>query len=141
MIKKIAFAGPGRITKDPRRLPYVIGGALLVTSGYIHLRLWSSFGYRHIPTVGTLFVVQAIVGALLGLALIVAPRVWLGVLGAGFAAATIAGFVASLTYGVFGFRDYWSAPFAVTAFVVELLALAFTMTAVALTVARARTDI
>lgn len=137
-MKKLAFASPGRFSEDPRRLPYLVGGATLLVSGYIHLRLWSSFGYRHIPTVGTLFVLQAVIGLLLGLALLFKPRVWLAVLGGAFALATITGFVISLTRGIFGFRDYWSAPFAVTAFVIELAAVVMNLTAAGLTVQRTR---
>lgn len=137
-MKKIAFAGPGRFSDDPRRVPYLLGGTMLIASGYIHLRLWSSFGYRHIPTVGTLFLLQAGTGLLLGLALLITPRVWLAALGGVFAVTTIAGFVLSLTHGVFGFRDYWSASLAVTAFVIELVALALNFTAAVLTIQQTR---
>ena len=119
------FFGPRRLTKFTgwvATAAYVVGGLLLVCSAYIHIRLWKSDGYRHIPTIGPLFIVQSIVGMVIGVAVVVVRRVWIGVLGAGCAVTTMAGFLLSMAVGLFGFQDAWSAPFAKEAFLIEIMA-------------------
>ncbi len=99
----------------------LVGALAIATSSYLHFRLWDGFGYRNIPTVGKLFIVQVVVGAALALAVVVLRRVGCALAGAGFAAATAAGFLISVTHGLFGFRDTWAAPFASVAFVLEVV--------------------
>ena len=102
----------------------VFGGLLLGWSGYLHFHLWESLGYRHIPTIGTLFVLQAATGIMVALVVIVARRAWAALLGAGFSASTAVGLVISIDHGLFGFKESWAAPFARQSFVIELLAFA-----------------
>jgi plastocyanin len=99
---------------------FVVAGLLIIWSSYIHLHLWQSLGYRHIATIGPLFLLQSIGGFLLGLLILGARRVWAAVLGAGFAVSTMVGFLISVEYGLFGFNDTWSAPFAHEAFALEI---------------------
>ena len=101
-------------------LAFLIGGGLIVWSSYLHFHLWLDLGYRHIPTIGWLFLTQSIVGLLIGLTILVVRRVWAGVLGIGFAVATMLGFLISVNHGLFGFRDSGSAPFAHQALAIEL---------------------
>jgi hypothetical protein len=105
-------------TKAPG-LAFLIGGALIVWSSYIHFHLWQDLGYRHIPTIGWLFLTQSIGGVLIGLTTLVVRRVWAGVLGIGFALATMSGFLISVNHGLFGFKDSGSAPFAHQALAIE----------------------
>ena len=117
--------GPQRLTKAMRWVAttaYVVAGLLLVWSAFIHVHLWKSDGYRHIPTIGPLFVLQSIVGMLMGVAVVAVRRFWIAVLGAGFAASTLAGFLLSVGVGLFGFQDTWTAPFAQQAFFIEVAA-------------------
>ena len=102
---------------------FVLGGLLIIWSGLIHFHLWQAVGYRHIPTIGPLFLLQASVGVVLGLVVVVTRRVWAAALGVGFTLGTLIGFVVTVEHGLFGFRDGWSAPFAHQALVVELLAV------------------
>ncbi len=104
----------------PSVVAFVVGGALIIWSSYIHFHLWQDLGYRHIPTIGALFLVQSTVGVLVGLTVLVFRRVWAGLLGIGFALATLLGFLVTVTHGLFGFKDAWSAPFAHQAFAVEV---------------------
>jgi hypothetical protein len=99
---------------------YVVGGALMVWSSYIHFHLWQSGGYRQIATIGPLFLLQSIAGLILGLVVIGVRRVWAAVLGVGFAASTMIGFFISVEHGLFGFKDSASAPFAHLALIVEI---------------------
>ncbi|HUC04194.1 MAG TPA: hypothetical protein VL961_02270 [Acidimicrobiales bacterium] len=129
--------GPGRLER-PARLAataaYVLGALLVVWSAYIHFHLWDSVGYRTIPTVGALFVVQSVVGLVLGLGVAVVRRAWLALSGAGFVAGTLGGFLltVSLPKGLFGFKDSWSAPFARQAFGIEVAALVVLLVGAAL---------
>ena len=109
----------------------LVGGVLLVVSSVIHLHLWST-GYRHIPTIGPLFLLQGIVGIVLALLVGVTRRVWAALLGALFAASTIGGLLLSVEVGLFGFKDSLSAPDATLSLVVESAALVVLAAAVLL---------
>ncbi|MGH9103107.1 MAG: hypothetical protein ACRDYD_09045, partial [Acidimicrobiales bacterium] len=100
----------------------VTGAGLLAAVGAIHLHLWLA-GYRQLPTVGPLFLLDSIVCILLAAWIALRPW-WLAAgAGAGVAAATLAGFWWSVELGVFGFRDSLQASFAVTAMAVEIAAV------------------
>ena len=98
---------------------------MVVWSAYIHFHLWNEpDGYRSIPTIGWLFLLQAIAGLVIGIAIIAARRVWAALIGAGYALCTIAGFLISVLNGLFGFTDSWLSPYATLAFAVEVAAAA-----------------
>ncbi|HEY1222211.1 MAG TPA: hypothetical protein VGE75_01795 [Acidimicrobiales bacterium] len=100
----------------------IIGALLLLTTSYIHWHLWDALGYRHVPTIGWLFLLQAISGLVLALVVVLVREFWTAILGAGFVASTVAGFLITVTRGLFGFQDSWLAPYARTAFIVETAA-------------------
>jgi hypothetical protein len=134
MIEKLRCA-PSRTNKTTglgATVSFVVGGVLLIWSGYIHFHLWQKLGYRHIPTIGPLFLLQSIAGLLTGVLLIAVRRVWIALAGAGFAASTMVGFFISVEHGLFGFKDSWSAPFAHQAFAIEVATIAVTIVAGAL---------
>ncbi len=80
------------------------GGGLLVATGAIHLDLYLT-GYRSIPTIGWLFLLQVIAAFGLGGA-VLATGAWLAAAaGAGFALATLGGYLLSLWIGLFGFKE------------------------------------
>jgi len=80
------------------------GGGLLVATGAIHLDLYLT-GYRSIPTIGWLFLLQVIAAFGLGVA-VLATGAWLAAAaGAGFALATLGGYLLSLWIGLFGFKE------------------------------------
>jgi predicted lipoprotein with Yx(FWY)xxD motif len=88
----------------------VVGSGLLIATAAIHLDLYLT-GYRTIPTIGWLFLLQVIAAFGLGLAVLVIPRrlVTLNRLaaaaGAGFALATLGGYLLSVWTGLFGFKE------------------------------------
>lgn len=89
-----------------------VGSGLVFVSATFHFHLWDSDGYNEIPTIGPLFLMQAIVGWLLAVTTS-AVRHWaLVLLEAGFALATVGGLLISVNVGLFGFQDSMSAPFA-----------------------------
>jgi predicted lipoprotein with Yx(FWY)xxD motif len=86
------------------------GAALLAASGAIHLDLYLT-GYRSIPTIGVLFLLQIIAAFALALAVLATIRVaglvgfLAAVAGGLFALATLGGYLLSLRVGLFGFRE------------------------------------
>jgi hypothetical protein len=100
-------------------MAFFAGGVLMIWLSYIHFHLWQD-GYRHIATIGPLFLVQSVAGLLIGLLVIAVRRVWTAIVGIGFALATMAGFLISVEHRLFGFTDSWTAPFAGLAFTVEI---------------------
>jgi hypothetical protein len=130
--KELLWKGPGRSTRPvdlASSLALVVGGLLIVWSSGIHFHLWQSVGYKHIPTIGPLFLLQSIAGLLLGLLVLAVRRVWVAVLGIGFGLATMAGFLISVAHGLFGFKDSWDAPFAHQAFAIEIAIIVVLMIA------------
>src|SRR6266851_907971 len=90
----------------PRRFWYygIVGAVLLIASGSIHLDLYLT-GYRSIPTIGWLFLLQVISAYALAVAIPV-TRLWLAAAaGAGFAISTLGGYLLSLKVGLFGFTE------------------------------------
>jgi hypothetical protein len=115
-------AKPGLVTtleEAIATMAFFAGGVLMIWLSYIHFHLWQD-GYRHIATIGPLFLVQSVAGLLIGLLVIAVRRVWTAIVGIGFALATMAGFLISVEHGLFGFTDSWTAPFAGLAFTVEI---------------------
>ncbi len=82
----------------------VAGAALLAAAGAIHLDLYLT-GYRTIPTIGWLFLLQTITA--FGLAvLIMLSNSWLvSAAGAVFALSTLGGYLLSVWIGLFGFKE------------------------------------
>ena len=88
----------------------VVGSGLLIATAAIHLDLYLT-GYRTIPTIGWLFLLQVIAAFGLGLAVLVIPgrfvvaRRLAAAAGAGFALATLGGYLLSVWIGLFGFKE------------------------------------
>jgi predicted lipoprotein with Yx(FWY)xxD motif len=88
----------------------VVGSGLLIATAAIHLDLYLT-GYRTIPTIGWLFLLQVIAAFGLGLAVLAIPRRLVipgrlaAAAGAGFALATLGGYVLSVWIGLFGFKE------------------------------------
>jgi len=92
------------------------GAALLAASAAIHLDLYLT-GYRTIPTIGPLFLFQVIAAFVLALAIVAVPLVVMArpaggaaeavvaAAGAGFAMATLGGYLLTVWVGLFGFRE------------------------------------
>jgi predicted lipoprotein with Yx(FWY)xxD motif len=111
--------GAGRAAREDAERPApgwpvvilrVVGSGLLIATAAIHLDLYLT-GYRTIPTIGWLFLLQVIVAFGLGLAVLAIPsrlvtlsRLVAGA-GAGFALATLGGYLLSVWTGLFGFKE------------------------------------
>ena len=101
----------------------IAGGAgCTVASGVIHLYLWGKqYGYRDVPTIGPLFLLQGIAAVLIGLLAIVTRRVAALLVAAGLLVASVVALVLAVEVGLFGFRDSWLAPYAWTSFYEEVV--------------------
>ena len=82
----------------------IAGAALLVASGSIHLDLYLT-GYRSIPTIGWLFLLQVIAAYVLAVAILVTGHRLAAAAGAAFALGTLGGYLLSLKVGLFGFTE------------------------------------
>src|ERR1700747_1013431 len=94
----------------PAGILRVAGSGLLIATGAIHLDLYLT-GYRTIPTIGWLFLLQVIAAFGLGLAVLAIPsrfaiaRRLAAAAGAVFALATLGGYLLSIWTGLFGFKE------------------------------------
>ena len=82
----------------------LVGAGMLFATGAIHLDLYLT-GYRTIPTIGWLFLLQVIAAFGLGAALLVTSSRLVAAAGAGFAIATLGGYLLSFHVSLFGFRE------------------------------------
>ena len=103
-------------------LSVIAGAGLVGATAGIHRHLWAA-GYRNIPTIGILFLLQAVTGAVLAVALVVLRRFLVVLAGAGYMASSIGGFLISWQVGLFGFKDTLSAPLAKASLIVEAAGL------------------
>ncbi len=80
--------------------------ASVMLSGVVHLELWAQ-GMSALDVVGPAFLVNAVAGIGLGVALQLWEH-WLPLMvAAGFGAATLGAFVTSTTVGLFGVHERW----------------------------------
>lgn len=96
--------------------------ALLAWIGYIHLHLWQE-GYRHIPTNGPLFLLDAVAGFVLAALLLAWPRPLAGLAAAGYTASTLGALLISLSVGLFGFRESISASYVTQSLTIETITM------------------
>jgi predicted lipoprotein with Yx(FWY)xxD motif len=103
-----ASSGPDR---HPRRAGWAItaglrvtGAGLLIATAAIHLDLYLT-GYRSIPVIGGLFLLQIIVGFLAGTVVLATGSRLAAAAGAVFALATLGGYLLSVWVGLFGFTE------------------------------------
>jgi predicted lipoprotein with Yx(FWY)xxD motif len=129
-------AGPagGRRAGPRRRLPArpsrqlqrfglrPAGAGLLAATGAIHLDLYLT-GYRSIPTIGWLFLLQVITAFGLTVAVLATGSRLIAAAGAGFAVATLGGYLLSVWTGLFGFTEIRTTA-GVAAGVIEVAAFA-----------------
>jgi predicted lipoprotein with Yx(FWY)xxD motif len=137
---------PGHAEPPPRGWARIAlraaGGGLLIATAAIHLDLYLT-GYQTIPTIGWLFLLQVIAAFALGLAVLAIPgRLVLPVrlaaaAGAGFALATLGGYLLTVWIGLFGFKEVRTTA-GIVAGIVEVAAFAV-LAALALAPAPANT--
>jgi predicted lipoprotein with Yx(FWY)xxD motif len=80
------------------------GAGLLAATGAIHLDLYLT-GYRSIPVIGPLFLLQVIAAFGLAAAVLVSGSRLAAAAGAGFVLSTLGGYLLSVWIGLFGFKE------------------------------------
>jgi len=98
------------------------GAGLLIATAAIHLDLYLT-GYRTIPTIGWLFLLQVIVGFGLGALILATGDRLMAAAGALFALSTLGGYLISVQFGLFGFKEVRTTA-GIWAGVLEILAFA-----------------
>ena len=99
--------GRHRRYKPGRRIQLrlqLAGALLLAVSARIHLDLYLT-GYRSIPVVGWLFLVQVVVAFVLMVAVLVTHSALAAAASAGFALSTLGAYLLAVWTGLFGFRE------------------------------------
>ncbi len=97
-------AGRARLGRAQRLGLRAAGAVLLTVTAGIHLDLYLT-GYRSIPVIGWLFLLQVITAAVLAVAVAVWGTRLIAAAGAGFAVATLGGYLLSIWIGLFGFTE------------------------------------
>jgi len=109
----------------------VAGALLLVVSACIHLGLYLT-GYRSIPTIGWLFLVQVVVAFVLAVGALVTHSRLVAVAGAAFALSTLGCYLLAVWIGLFGFKEIRTRA-GLAAGLIEVAAFATLALAVAIT--------
>jgi predicted lipoprotein with Yx(FWY)xxD motif len=109
----------------------VAGAILLVVSACIHLGLYLT-GYRSIPTIGWLFLVQVVVAFVLAVGALVTHSRLVAVAGAAFALSTLGCYLLAVWIGLFGFKEIRTRA-GLAAGLIEVAAFATLALAVAIT--------
>jgi hypothetical protein len=113
------------LTAPPSTAARIASAICLAGSGFMHAQLYVH-GYRAIPWIGPMFLLQGAGALAVGLLLLVAGPVVLRLGAVGLAAGALVGFVLSRTVGVFGFmeRGFDPQPQALLTLLTELAVLA-----------------
>ena len=117
--RRDAAAGRAPRTSVNQVAARVVAAALVFATGAIHLYLYQD-GFSAIPTIGRLFLANFVVAVVLGLAVLVRGRWIWGLLGAGFCLGTLAGFLVSVHWGLFGYQETLSGAWQQRAAAVEI---------------------
>ncbi len=103
-VKSGMRAGEQHRTPQLGLLLRLIGAGLLLATGGIHLDLYLT-GYNTIPTISWLFLLQVIAALGVGLLVLVTGSRLAAAAGAAFALSTLGGYLLTVQFGLFGFRE------------------------------------
>lgn len=88
-------------------LARLLAAAFVVASGVMHLNLWLD-GYRGIPHIGPLFLVNFTASVVLGAALLIRGGFRPILLALAFSVGSLVALVVSRTVGLLGFSETWT---------------------------------
>ena len=101
----------------------VLTAAAVLVSAAVHFKLWLIDGFSTIPTIGPLFLLNAVGGLAIGV-LVLVWRHWLPALAAtGFGASTLGAFIISATVGLLGLQESFRGTSELTAAAAEAAAI------------------
>jgi hypothetical protein len=82
----------------------VTAAGLVIATGAIHLYLYRDY-FSNVPTIGRLFLANFVTAIVLGAVVLLRPRLLWAALGSAFCLATLAGFLISVHWGLFGYQE------------------------------------
>ena len=95
--------------------------AVFISAG-VHLKLWND-GFKDLHMVGPAFMLNAVAGLVIGVALVL-WRSWLPpLLSVGFGLSTAGAFIISTTVGLYGVHEVWQGNYVWAAFISEIVAV------------------
>jgi hypothetical protein len=101
----------------------VLTAAAVFVSAAVHFKLWFFDSFSEIPTIGPLFLLNAVGGLAIGV-LVLTWRHWLPALAAiGFGASTLGAFIISATVGLLGLQESFRGTSELTAAAAEAVAI------------------
>lgn len=125
MVQPIELSSWRRSSRTRMSKPAVAGrgvtALLVAAAGAIHLYLWFDYFHR-VHVVGVLFLVNAAVGFVGGASLLATRSILVVFAAGGYAMATLAAFVVSTRWGLFGYRERFWGSWQEAAAAVELAA-------------------
>lgn len=86
------------------RITRVAAAAFVVVGGLVHLQLWRS-GYKSIPYIGSWFIANVVVSAVLAVVVIAVNNAWVNLAGVLFSLSSLVALVMSRTTGLLGFTE------------------------------------
>lgn len=86
------------------RITRVAAAVFVIVGGLVHLELWRS-GYKGIPFIGSWFIANVAVSALLAGAVLLLNNRWVNLGGVVFSFSTLVALVMSRTVGIAGFTE------------------------------------
>lgn len=98
------------------------GFGVLGTIAGIHLYLYQVVGFKTVPTIGWLFLLNVIASGLLALVMLVLPRGWVAygsAMGAATAAVTLAGLLVFINATLFNFHEGLHGPLVIPTIIIE----------------------
>ena len=98
--------------------------AAILAVGGVHLDLWLWHGYRSVHVIGPLFLLNAIGAALIAVLLAVGGGTLIELAGLGYAASSLAAFLVSVRYGLFGFMEAFNGTPQTISWAAEAIAIA-----------------
>jgi hypothetical protein len=116
-----------RVTPTTLLVMRILGAAALLAMGGIHFFLWGWDEYDQVPIIGPLFLINAVVGVLLTVAVCVVPGRMLAItatLSALFDLGTLFALLVSIFWGLFGVRESFQYSIVTSTVVVEILGVA-----------------
>ena len=100
-----------------------LAAAGVLMSADVHLTLYADGGFKDIAVVGPAFLLNAVAGLIIGLALLLWPHPIPLVLAVLFGLGTLTAFYLSATVGLFGVHETWTGTQVVTAEIAEWVAV------------------
>jgi hypothetical protein len=103
----------------PHRLLWYLVALGVLSIGSVHLYLWFLY-FHHVHVIGALFILDFALSLPIAASVIVLMNPYSALLAAGYALATVAAFLWSSLFGLFGYHERLVGPWQITAAAIEI---------------------